>query len=471
MKHFLILVLFLLFGYSYANVQPKVDERIELMSIVFRLAGNPEYSNDNNKKYVAEIETYFSPYKNNDLILYAKSLRKNRGISYDAVMSMAIHLEKKGKYFQLISEKEDNLDSRWQKKKKKKFIILLNEFYHKTKFNDFFEQHSSDYKYVENSFSENLNVFDENWYSQFYGQTPQEDFKILIGYGNGGGNYGPKVELNNEKKIVYAILGVWKFDEVGNPIIKSDDYASTLIHEFNHSFVNPVLEKKYFNNQNLKSAGEKLLEEQKEIMKDQAYGNWFTVINESLVRASVIQYMIDHHLKPEEIEDEIKIQEFRGFIWTRNLVNLLNTYKNQRDQYKTFESFYPKIVDFFEEESKNVKATKASFENLIPTITSLEPFENNAQNVDVNTKQITINFSRKMLGNGVSLNLGALGKDHVPIGKEVKFEYFNNNQSLKLEFIDLKPDTEYEFLLTGKRFRSDEGYPLKNYTIKFKTSK
>ena len=76
-----------------------------------------------------------------------------------------------------------------------------------------------------------------------------------------------------------------------------------------------------------------------------------------------------------------------------------------------------------------------------------------------------------MLGNGVSLNLGALGKDHVPIGKEVKFEYFNNNQSLKLEFIDLKPDTEYEFLLTGKRFRSDEGYPLKNYTIKFKTSK
>lgn len=112
MKRFSSIFLLLFFGYSFASIKPKVDERVELMSIVFRLAGNPEYNDENNKRYADDIESYFSAYKNSDLILYAKSLRENRGISYDAVMSMAVRLEKKGKRFELIAENEDNLDSR-----------------------------------------------------------------------------------------------------------------------------------------------------------------------------------------------------------------------------------------------------------------------------------------------------------------------------------------------------------------------
>lgn len=37
-------------------------------------------------------------------------------------------------------------------------------------------------------------------------------------------------------------------------------------------------------------------------MAKQAYGNWKTVINESLVRAAVICYMLDKDYKPEEIK-------------------------------------------------------------------------------------------------------------------------------------------------------------------------
>lgn len=471
MKRVSSIFVLLFFGYSLASIKPKVDERVELMSIVFRLAGNPEYNDENNKRYADDIESYFSAYKNSDLILYAKSLRENRGISYDAVMSMAVRLEKKGKRFELIAENEDNLDSRWQRQDREKFTSLLNEFYTKTNFKRFYEQHDAEYKFVKDAFDENLKDFDESWYATFYGKAADEDFRVLIGYGNGGGNYGPKVEPANGSKIVYAILGVWKFDEAGIPIINSADYSSTLIHEFNHSFVNPILEKKYFNNQNLKSAGEKLLAEQKEIMTQQAYRNWNTVVNESLVRASVIRYMKDHNQNADTVEEEIKMQELRGFVWIRNLVDLLGSYRNQKEQYQTFADFYPKIIDFFIEEAENISSTKASFEKLVPTIITVEPFQNNAQNVDPKTKNITIHFSKKMLGEGVSINLGALGKDHVPIARDTEYEYFNNNQSLKLGLISLKPNTEYEFVLTGKRFRSTEGYPLKKYTIKFKTKK
>ena len=66
----------------------------------------------------------------------------------------------------------------------------------------------------------------------------------------------------------------------------------------------------------------------------------------------------------------------------------------------------------------------------------------------------------------MSINLGSLGKGGMPISK--KPIYIEDNKALKFE-LDMKPNTEYEFILTGNRFESTDGFPLKEYTIKFKT--
>ena len=42
---------------------PHVDERVELLSIAFRSAGNPEYNMDTLPAYSADIDRYFAPYK------------------------------------------------------------------------------------------------------------------------------------------------------------------------------------------------------------------------------------------------------------------------------------------------------------------------------------------------------------------------------------------------------------------------
>lgn len=65
-----------------------VDKRVELLSIIFRLTGNPEYNRNDFKLYTDRIESHFSPYKNHELISFARSLVKTDGVSYDAVMSM-----------------------------------------------------------------------------------------------------------------------------------------------------------------------------------------------------------------------------------------------------------------------------------------------------------------------------------------------------------------------------------------------
>ncbi len=65
-------------------------------------------------------------------------------------------------------------------------------------------------------------------------------------------------------------------------------------------------------------------------MKSQAYGNWETMINESLVRASVIRYMIDNNYSQKEINEEILIQRGRKFLWIKELVDLLGNYEQNR---------------------------------------------------------------------------------------------------------------------------------------------
>ena len=92
---------------------------------------------------------------------------------------------------------------------------------------------------------------------KFYGKEPNEDYKIVLGYGNGGGNYNPGYHLKRKRyRICYCKRG--KF--TGRTVSFSSNYAPTLIHEFNHSFVNYILETKDYKNQ-LQDAGEKILKE------------------------------------------------------------------------------------------------------------------------------------------------------------------------------------------------------------------
>ena len=470
MQRFLFVFLFFSSLFSCAEIQPKVDERVELMSIVFRLAESPEYNQKYAEKYIADINSHFGTYKNHPVVLLAKKLRETHGVSFDAVMSMAVRLEKKGSRYHLIKENQNGLDQRWTNEDAQKFILLLNDFYKKSNFSKFFKSHSQDYTYVENKFAEELKDFDEGWYSKFYGKEAEEDYKIIIGYGNGGGNYGPKINETGAKKTVYAIMGLWKFDDNNQPVIDGKNYISTLIHEFNHSFVNYILDEKYKDNEELKNAGQILIEKQRKIMEDQAYSEWHTLINESIVRAAVINYMKDHNFTDEEIKESNIIQEFRGFLWTPQLTELFDDYSKKRDEYKTFESFYPEIIKFFTKASANIDLLKENYFNNQPKIISVEPFSNNAQNVDIKTKQIIINFSEPLDTKGHSINLGEGGINTMPLSPN-KIEYINNGKSLSLGLIDLQPDKEYEFILTGKKIRNKKGYPIDNYTIKFKTSK
>jgi hypothetical protein len=108
----------------------------------------------------------------------------------------------------------------------------------------------------------------------------------------------------------------------------------------------------------------------------------------------------------------------------------------------------------------------AALAKKIPVVTGMGPLANGDSTVDPSLRELTIQFSVPMEPGNYSINYGAKGKEGWPITKVTG--YAADNRTLQLE-IALQPGREYEFIFTGRSFRSMDGYPLQPYTVHFKT--
>jgi len=273
MNRILITILVVLNFQAYAQEKvilekPTVDKRTELLSIVFRLAGKQEYSSKQFKLYSDKIEQHFEKYKNHELIQFTKSIMNERGLGYDAVMSMAIHLDDNLKLLPAVKEIWQR-EPRWSKENVEKFVLLLQKFEKDAMFDDYFKNNADLYTETVKRFIPISELVDLTWYPKFFGKEPPEKFLVIIGLGNGGHNYGPSLDYTNGNRKVYAIMSVWSTDNEGMPAFNTL-YFQTLLHEFTHSFVNYLTEK---NKDLFRESGEKLFSVVKTKMPNQ-YLSW-----------------------------------------------------------------------------------------------------------------------------------------------------------------------------------------------------
>ncbi|WP_394420260.1 DUF4932 domain-containing protein [Tenacibaculum mesophilum] len=336
--------------------EPKVDKRIELLSIVFRLADSHEYSQNLFPKYVESIQNHFEKFKSHDLIKYVKSELHEKGIGFSSVMSMAIHItEPQNIKAMIVTFSNKSLERPWSKEGSTQFLKLLNEFYIDADCETFFNNNKELYKAASNRFKKVYQNLDLEWYQKFYGEDPKGEFKIINALGNGGASYGPKIIYPDGNEVIYAIMGTWSVDNLGMPKYEVNDYFPTILHEFNHSFVNHIIEK---HRSELQKSGTIIFDKVKDKMNKQAYGNWKTMYDEALVRATVIKYMKDHNYDKKTIENELNEQLNSGFLWTHELVKELERYDNNRDRYPTLESFMTELIFFFNKTASEISKQK-----------------------------------------------------------------------------------------------------------------
>ena len=135
-------------GGTAARVAVSADPRVELMSIIFRLAGNREYNRGAVRSYVEDVEKHFGPFKDHPAIKYAAELSKKNRVSYDAVMTMAVHTTDTVSLGERVpfSPKPGAMDDRWSPETARKFLSLARNFVKDTGFNEFYAAHEPLYE-------------------------------------------------------------------------------------------------------------------------------------------------------------------------------------------------------------------------------------------------------------------------------------------------------------------------------------
>lgn len=330
-----------------SRIKANYDERIELMSIICHLAGFQEYNMNMGGDYIADIDSYFAEVKNHPAVEMMDSLRNCNGISYDAPMSFAINLTKVGNDFILANDTVAP-EQRWTGVDLKKAAATISDFYHKSNFSKFINSHKPFYEEICSIFDSNvISKFNQNWYEPYYGMPPTDNYEIIIGFTNGGNCYGPSRQLPGKHRDVYAIIG-YALDDNGELYYSSapEMYLNTVVHEFNHSFVNPLADNPEFSPE-MELAGNAMMQYCWKTMRRNAYSTWQTIVNESIVRASVILYLIDNGATEEDIRNSVIDEMSVGFYWTPDLVKCLQNYTRHRDKYPSIDLYYTEIIDFF----------------------------------------------------------------------------------------------------------------------------
>ena len=333
-----------------AVVRVETLETVEFMSVLSRVAGYEEYCMESNN-YAKDIDSYFQKYKDHIAVKYHQQIRSQYGISYDAVASMSIHMEIKNNELSLVSNTE-LLEKRWKDIDLQETLRLYNKFYKDTDFHNFYLSHKNEFDRVVQEYRDEVikRYFHEEWYTSFYGVESDENYWVVISFNGGGNNYSSSRQLPDGKRDVFNV-GTFYSDYI---------VASTmLIHEFNHSFVNPLIFNDPTNAAMIKECGEWLLNFSLWIMRYEAYSTWQTVINESIVRAAVIIYMLNHKYTAKQIDAAVLDEVSRGFTWMPELVKCLRYYCDHRDTYKTLNDYYPQIAkclsDYVEKERNRLE--------------------------------------------------------------------------------------------------------------------
>lgn len=127
-----------------------------------------------------------------------------------------------------------------------------------------------------------------------------------------------------------------------------------------------------------------------------------------------------------------------------------------------------KKSNYYKGEKINPKKLKQSFEKKCPYILRLEPITNNSRDVATSLKTVTIIFSEKM-GERYSFEPSDLGPEHIPFDGIIGFS--EDRKSFSLKCSPLEANYLYEVMVTSRSFKSEKGYPLKDYKISFRTQK
>lgn len=454
MKKIITLLCVIMLGTSsaFANdgFEIKFNEGVELMGVVFRLAGMQEFQYNQAPTYMGCVDTYFSPYKDHPVTDYVRLCRKEAHVAYDAVAAYGQHLVISPDGTISLDHREvegtDTSLDRWPKEMQENMLTQLNAFYKDSDFHTWYTSVADYQQKAIEQFTKQVEKIDFAWFDDyFYGNTRSTEKSIVLSVIIGPNNFGNSMRLKDGGEVICPTMGSCREDENGNPTYRG--IAGIIVHEFCHHYCNPLNEKHF---SSMSKGTKNAFMPMKDRLTASAYPSPQIMQNETFVRSSVIRYTMSHS-NTSNIDVAIAEEQENGFLLTRTEVETLEAYEAARDKYKTMEDFMPILcqsIDAF-----TMAKYKQRLKEVSPDYATYKcNIKNGAKNIPAGEKRIELAFSKPMQG-GVSLNMLENGTDFPPL-KEVSW-----SDDMKTLYIDvnLESGMEYGFRVVGSGFLTQDG--------------
>ena len=166
--------------------------------------------------------------------------------------------------------------------------------------------------------------------------------------------YGPYFSVNGTTEM-YAVMGP---TSVEDGQVYFEELAERIaLHEFIHSYVNPLTDKYFEENPESRSEMEPLMAPIFEKMRTMAYGVLEAMINEHIIRA--IECFIGERYYGMPAIKELERQEQIGFIYIKHVYELIEEYYAKRKKV-SFNEYHQKIMILFKRLAEEVKVKEYS---------------------------------------------------------------------------------------------------------------
>lgn len=318
-----------------------IDERIETIYTIAFL-DNYFLINNHDNLYKSKLENDFKALKNHKAVALFDTLSKKHGFNFNNVTDWVLQF---GEFPELNKVKEvinpDSFDESkggYLIKKFKKEFISFNQ---DSLFQAYLIEVKALNKKVINQVKQSKSIQHLPAYLEKYYGSELGSYNLILSPLVHSGGFNSKF-IADGKIEVYAIIG--PNGEIEHIPYFEKEYLEMdmILHEFGHSFVNPLTEKfqkeietikeKYYN-ESLKKDG-----------KAQAYGEWKYLFNELVIRAITIR-IANEYFGTEKAKELLNYEKTIGFSLVENIVEILKEYENNRGKYPKFSEFYPILIE------------------------------------------------------------------------------------------------------------------------------
>jgi hypothetical protein len=445
-----------------STLTPHVDERVELLSIVFHLAENSTTNTNSGTPCLQRVDKYFNPYGNHPAVVYARKLVASKQIDLEEMMVLALALTEPP---EITLRTQSSPDDRLTEEVLAKFIPLLRDFYRDSNFEQFYKTSKPVYDVAEARFSNLLNKNSLSWLIRFYGQKPGITLHLILDLNNGASNFDFRMQHEDKSLHQYTIIGCMTCANDGSPDYLADDnYLPTVMHDVNNSYIVPEVEGAW---KKFESAPDSIYRAESVSMQTQGVGDAKAMIEESLLRAVTILTYEQSGEDKNRVLHRIRQEQGNGFVWMDKLVDQLRAYSQNSFAYPSFKEFMPTIVGFYRDLSPRMIGVKTEFAQRSAHVVNIAPFTNGAMDVDPTLTSITVTFDKPLdTAKNFSFSTTDDTEIQIPIGGAPTYQDGGTRVLIPLA---LQPRQHYAFELSSDSFETIDGFPLDTYRVEFKT--